>query len=699
MTWIKEKQNLVIGLCFLFFFFLIPFNSSDYSAVEINTALAQTSPEDLQNNTIAVTEARTEEEREAAANRVAEQETFSSPVSTQNELGLSGMRLALYNIMTGFGSIFTLIGGWFLDVSIAVFTVNFAATATNTGLAAAVAALWTVIRDLFNLLFVFGLIWIGFQTILDIGGADTKRTLGYIIAAALLINFSLYIAQVVVDFTSIASYQISQLMSSPYKQEENILGIEVPGIADVFVDMTDVENFPKNSQTAADQIGGEKDSSGGYDTWGAAFLLGFVVMIVLIIMGFVFAAGAVILFTRFIALIILMIFSPIMFLGWVLPSFKSKSKEWWKYFFNQALVGPAYLFMLYLALRALQQMSTMKPAEVTLYTMLLYFMIVTGFVWAALMVARQLGSFGANQAINIGQSLRKKAQSLAGAYSVGFASNAALQGYNRFQSSNFAQSRAGRALRVAANVATLGATTDKSVRGALNAGTRAKFGGSGSFSSYTAENTARSRELQGIRGERERENNIRSTTNALQNNPNGVTGDQMRDFTNSIRNLSNAQLTENLSFDTLTNQNVAINLTDSQIESLRDSGRFTDQQIGDIRRSREQGFTNIASGNTGPNNVANAHRNAEWLGTRSTQQMAQMPASVFAQPQMAPYLTPAVVEARLREGGMTDQEVIDIRDNIENYLFGPNSTPDLISTWRDWSGRSFFSNRLGLRIP
>src|SRR3989344_165355 len=59
---------------------------------------------------------------------------------------------------------------------------------------------WAISRDLANLGFVLAIILISFITILRIETYDTKKMLIRLISAALLINFSLVIAGVFLDF-------------------------------------------------------------------------------------------------------------------------------------------------------------------------------------------------------------------------------------------------------------------------------------------------------------------------------------------------------------------------------------------------------------------------------------------------------------------------------------------------------------------
>lgn len=352
-------------------------------------ATAQDSPEDIMQESIQV-------------------ELNQRSAGDGTDVELTGWRYRIYEFITGFGALFAKLGGWLLDVSISAFVLNMKGTADYLGFNSVIGGLWVVVRDLFNLLFIFGLIWIGFQTILQADESGTKRLLGSLIAAALLINFSLYISKVIIDFTNIAAYQIGQQMSLP-AHDERIFGVEVLKVSSAFVAATDFDQFPAESKTAVDKLFTDQ-------TLGT-FLLGFVVMAMLIILGFVFAAGAIILFTRFVALLLLMAFSPAMFLGWVFPKFSDFGKKWWSYFFNQAIVGPAYIFMLYVALLVTQGMQGL--AEYTITGLIVYFLLVVAFIWAALLVARHFGAVGATQAINIGQAAGKRVRGYAGNASFG----------------------------------------------------------------------------------------------------------------------------------------------------------------------------------------------------------------------------------------------------------------------------------------
>lgn len=330
----------------------------------------------------------------------------NGPATVAENLGITGYRSVVFEALMSIGTMIAWLGGSLFDISIAVFTAGMAQTAEALGLKVMVSELWALVRDLFNLLFIFGLIYASFKIILDANDSASKKTIGTILVAALLINFSLYVAQVVVDFTNVAAYQIHQLIAADDNSGMTLFGVRVPDTTDQFVLFSGINETAKEDQTKILKNEVAKlNNESSVNNIGSAIVLGLMFCIFYTILGFVFAACAIILFTRFFALIFLMIFSPMMFLGWVIPSMKSQSSKWWKYFSNQALVGPALLFMIYLSLRALQGIGT-TGREGGIIATAIYLMIVAAFLLASLKVAKSFGAYGTDMAMNIGNSAR-----------------------------------------------------------------------------------------------------------------------------------------------------------------------------------------------------------------------------------------------------------------------------------------------------
>lgn len=317
-----------------------------------------------------------------------------------------------YWALVSIGGWITWIGGWLLDVSLTWFVKDMAATTKSFGLIGVINTVWALIRDLFNLLFIFGLILVGFKLILGIDDSGSKRTLGTIVIAALLINFSLYAAQVVVDLGNILSVEVAGLITT--EGSYTVMDRTVNKFSDSFVSTARLDKLSSSTLPFAANItaGGQETIPNQKIEIGTALVIGLSVAAMLIVVGFVFAAGAFLLFLRYFYLIFLMMFSPIMVLGWVLPQFKSQTSKWWSTLIKQALIGPAYLMMLYIAFLALQALTKVPSTDMTSFIMMS--LIVSAFAWASLIVAKQIGALGASGAMSLGQSWGRSARVFAG---------------------------------------------------------------------------------------------------------------------------------------------------------------------------------------------------------------------------------------------------------------------------------------------
>ena len=81
------------------------------------------------------------------------------------------------------------------------------------------------------------------------------------------------------------------------------------------------------------------------DVWWQMGLIVLLESALALFAGFIFLAGAIMFIVRVVVLWLVMIFSPIAFLGMILPSMEKYSKMWWEYLIGQSFFAPAFLFM------------------------------------------------------------------------------------------------------------------------------------------------------------------------------------------------------------------------------------------------------------------------------------------------------------------------------------------------------------------
>ncbi len=307
-------------------------------------------------------------------------------------------------VVSFFGSIVA-IAGYTFDASIRMFIVGFGDLYLQYGIGSTVERVWTTVRDVFNLTFIFGLVYIGFQIILGTNESSAKRTLPLLILAALLVNFSLFVVKFIVDFANLAAIQIFNLFTagaSPTAQVGD-QGIPADGIVDVLA------NARGDSLSLAfiNTIGmsGLLNNSVALDGTGGGIMYMFTMVIIFCVLTYVFFAGAILITIRFAALVFYMIFSPIMFLGWVFPGFKSYTDKFWKGLFGQAFFAPTLLFMLYVTYqlaRGFNDGSRMggegisaNPENITAFAQFIpYLVMIVIFIVASYVVARKMADTG-----------------------------------------------------------------------------------------------------------------------------------------------------------------------------------------------------------------------------------------------------------------------------------------------------------------
>lgn len=321
---------------------------------------------------------------------------------------MDGIKEVIYFFALTIGGFFLTIGASFLDGTIYYLIVRmgewFGPGEDNLG--AAVNLGWTLIRDLLNMCFIFGLIYIGIKTILNSNDSRTRRALGYLIAAALLINFSLYITQLLVDFTNVLATQVYAQIAGSSSLQNDVLASMTTPIAEAFLSAA-------GFSTILDPSAALKITD--FD-FGTALMYSVMIMIFFIVAGIAFFLGAIMVVTRFVALLLYMIFSPLMFIGWILPQFSNLASIWWKGFFKYSFFAPIYLFLIYISINMLQGLvgamtkgsgySSLSGgvSDTTLTVgfvqMVMFFMIMIGMLWGSLKVGNKMSISGANLAMN-----------------------------------------------------------------------------------------------------------------------------------------------------------------------------------------------------------------------------------------------------------------------------------------------------------
>ncbi len=287
----------------------------------------------------------------------------------------------------------------------------------DTSIGAAINQSWTIIRDICNLLFIFGFVYIGIKTILDSDDSGTKSLVAKIIIGALLINFSLYFTKVVIDVSNFLATEI-------YTQATGGASTITPrgDIGLQFANQLGIGSLYKTAGTAE-----FKNVTGGGMLWfyimGAIFLL---------ITTFVLAAGAILLIIRFVALIFIMIFSPILFAGTIFPKTQGAVEDLWGKLISYSFFAPVYFLLLFISLKITgattatlrgdtPMSSGMAGTQFESFGVILNFLIIIMFMIMSLLAAQKMSIAGGSQAIKFGNTLRGYGQRAVGASTAGLA--------------------------------------------------------------------------------------------------------------------------------------------------------------------------------------------------------------------------------------------------------------------------------------
>ncbi|MFT7507136.1 MAG: hypothetical protein ACI92I_000275 [Acidimicrobiales bacterium] len=348
----------------------------------------------------------------------------------------SGSARFIYGISLGIGGKIVAIGGQLFDGAVNHFVRGLGQFYLGP-LGGAVNALWEIIRDVFNILFIFSLVYIGLRTILDSEDSGTKKLLGMLIAAALLINFSLYFTKVIVDISNFTAVAIHNTaiggLEGAYSVTGTLIKVEDRSIAGAFLEIVALGSWFNQD------LGSKEETHTVVFSIFMLFFLG--------LTGFVLAYGALMLFARFIAITIYMIFSPLMFLGWIVPQWKKFGTKWWQGFLSYCFYAPAFIFMLYVTLYALVQIKEgLKDggAEVTSgsgfadyflngtgFNSFILYAVGIGFMFAAFRVSKIMSDAGAGSSMMFADKMSRKLTTGAARYAGGKVGGGAGRGAGR----------------------------------------------------------------------------------------------------------------------------------------------------------------------------------------------------------------------------------------------------------------------------
>lgn len=274
---------------------------------------------------------------------------------------------------------------------------------------------WPIVRDLANMFFALILLVISFATILRVETYGMKQVLWRLVVAALLINFSLVIAGVIIDGSNV----LTNFFVNPSSfQIRNTDGSSQPAndISEAILSGLKIHKI-YNTNLSAVPTGGVQTQVQGDPGFTTIFLNVILGTVFMMITAFIFFAAAILFYIRMIALWILLIFAPLAWLAMILPATRSLWSKWWHEFTKWIIFAPVYGFFIYLTVSmltndVLKQSATGQADASGLpigeffqdINMIQNYIILSIFMLAGLIFARQSGIAGANTVANMGKA-------------------------------------------------------------------------------------------------------------------------------------------------------------------------------------------------------------------------------------------------------------------------------------------------------
>lgn len=329
-------------------------------------------------------------------------------------VSLANAILILLSWITGFaGAILDFVLTFtIVDMRVNVFGDGTPANPGITGINTA----WKIIKDLMNIAFIFILLYESIKIIIGQGSVESvKRFVLGIVLASLLINFSLFFTKVLIDASNIVTIGVYRsILSTPVTPPQPGQPPRSNSIATILLNKLRLQTIysTSNPDLSSNGIGG-----------ALIFLIGS--STIFLITAFILFAITANFIIRYITLIILLVLSPIAYMGIALSAVQPYQKKWWESLKGQLIFAPVFMIMLMIVITLVSSTgfvsqanfsdlllnTTTNPstttagannsgaatASTTVSGLVLNFAVIIGLLIATLTVSKGLAKKGADQ--------------------------------------------------------------------------------------------------------------------------------------------------------------------------------------------------------------------------------------------------------------------------------------------------------------
>ena len=255
---------------------------------------------------------------------------------------------------------------------------------------------WNFMRNLVNLVLVLALVVIAIASILGIKKYSWQNTLWKLVIVALLVNFSLVMAGMILDTSNFLSYYFL-----------NLAKVENQSISESISSSFDVEGISSADKYELPSVYGQTASTtvGWSMKWGQFLLVAFAIILIGLFAVIALLAIFLAMIVRSFIMIVLLCLSPAAFAAWILPDTEKYWKMWWEQFIKWCTFPIIFGLMFYIGVFAVNHLGIENEKGVGMMAFIIQIMLFSMFLVGGLIFSVQGGGAAAQFVMKQGSKL------------------------------------------------------------------------------------------------------------------------------------------------------------------------------------------------------------------------------------------------------------------------------------------------------
>ena len=289
---------------------------------------------------------------------------------------------------------------------------------------------WEILRDVTNIAFLFGLLYLAFNMVL--GREHSKKSLINIILIALTINFSLFMSYAILDVSNVFAHVFYNkiIASEVTRGDEEVVNEFALG---------DTVTTESRALAIADKIDPQKltQVTKSNDSMILKFIVVLVAGFINYTLALTFLSIALLMIGRTVGLFVTIVLSPLAFASIIIPPLQSIPyvgfKSWIKDLVKLCFLAPVFLFFLYITVQFINIGLPGSEASEDVFTQLLNVLIPMIAIVVLIKLSKKVatnmaGEIGGMVATTVSKTLSTVGKVALGAAAVGVTAGIAATG-------------------------------------------------------------------------------------------------------------------------------------------------------------------------------------------------------------------------------------------------------------------------------